>query len=271
MRAVDEGSQRNSLSDLLQGASLLLDGARFIRRHRGLWPFALVPMGFALVGVGAATTLFALGVEDIHARWVELLPVLEVASPWHWLYVGPGRLIFWGVGWLAVLATFALSLVAGLLVANLASAPFLDQLSERVEAIASGTEQAEGGSGFAAVVRGASRSFAAELQRLGFLAFAWISVSALGFVIPGGQLIAAPALVAITIFFLPLDFAGFALDRRELSFSQRRRWLRANRSLMLGYGAVAFLACGVPGLNLVLWPAQVAAGTLVVVRRPPNE
>ena len=35
---------------------------------------------------------------------------------------------------------------------------------------------------------------------------------------------------------------------------------------MAGFGGVAFLACLVPGLNLVVMPALVTAGTLLVMR-----
>ena len=50
------------------------------------------------------------------------------------------------VAWFAVLVSFMVSLVAGFLLANLASAPFLDVLSQRVEAIVLGQPlaQAEG-------------------------------------------------------------------------------------------------------------------------------
>ena len=79
-----------------------------------------------------------------------------------------------------------------------------------------------------------------------------------------------PLLIAITVAFLPLDYAGFALDRRGLSFADRRRWLAAHRPTMLGFGGIAFAACMVPGLNLLLLPTLVTAGTLLVARTNPS-
>jgi uncharacterized protein involved in cysteine biosynthesis len=38
---------------------------------------------------------------------------------------------------------------------------------------------------------------------------------------------------------------------------------------MAGFGSVAFVACFVPGLNLVMMPALVTAGTLFVERHDP--
>jgi CysZ protein len=77
-------------------------------------------------------------------------------------------------------------------------------------------------------------------------------------------------LVGLTIVFLPLDYAGYVLDRRHLPFRARRAWLRANLSAVLGFGSAAFLVCMVPGLNLLLLPALVTGGTLLVLRAPPR-
>jgi len=257
-----------SLRSLREGVLLLLEGARFLQRERRLWALALIPVLFALFFVAVATSLFWVRLEGIHAFWVATLPVIEAGAWWSWSWVGPGRLLLWLLGWLAVLGSFAVSLVAALLLANLASAPFLDRLSQRVEAIASGLvfeSEPSGGS----AISGAVKSFAAELWRVVFLAAVWLVLSVVGFVIPGAQLVTVPMLIATTILFLPLDFAGYALDRRGVSFRARRDWLLGNLSLMLGFGGVAFVACLVPGLNLLLMPAQVTAGTLLVARRAP--
>ena len=63
--------------------------------------------------------------------------------------------------------------------------------------------------------------------------------------------------------------AGFALDRRGVAFRDRLRFVRANWSTMAGFGSVAFVACFLPGFNLIVMPALVTAGTLLVVERHP--
>ena len=87
-----------------------------------------------------------------------------------------------------------------------------------------------------------------------------------GVALPGAHLLTSPLLVAITVLFLPLDYAGFALDRRGISFRERRVWLREYLPTMVGFGGVAFVSCLVPGLNLVVMPSLVTAGTLLVLR-----
>ena len=266
------GLDRGSVSRFRDGLLLFSEGVGFLRRERRLWPLAMVPVFFATLLVGTAVSLFWVRVDMIHEAWVSLLPLFEATSWWTWIWVGPGKLVVWLAGWLGVVFAFALSVVAALLLANLVSAPFLDQLSQRVETIVQGGNYSDSsgfsGSGLVAEIL---RSFAAELQRLVFLGGIWIVLSGVGFVVPGAHLVTGPLLIATTVLLLPLDYAGFALDRRQIPFRSRRRWLWANLPTMTGFGGVAFLACLVPGLNLLILPALVTAGTLLVLRMTPAE
>lgn len=263
------GLRGSSVSHFRDGLFLLFEGVNFLRRERRLWPLATIPVFFATLLVAGTVSLFWLRLEMIHDGWVSLLPVLEVTGWWAWIWVGPGRALLWLVGWFGVVVAFAFSLLVALLLANLVSAPFLDRLSQRVESIASGERLSEP-PGFFGAATEAGRSFAAELQRLAFLGSIWIALGGLGFVVPGAHLVTAPLLIVVTVLLLPLDYAGFALDRRQIPFRHRRRWLRANLPTMTGFGGVAFVACLVPGLNLLMMPALVTAGTLLVLRIEPK-
>lgn len=254
---------------LREGAGMVFEGIARLRAQRSLWLLALVPVLFSLVFVSLAIAFFVMHLGTIHAGLVAWLPVLEAGAWWSWLWVGPGQALLWLLGWLGVLAAFAVSLVAALLLANLASAPFLDRLSEHVETLETG-RPIEPVGGLRGLLASSVASFAAELRRVVFLAGVWLLLSGIGLLVPGGQLLTGPLLVAVTMLFLPLDYAGFALDRRGVSFRDRRLWLWANWPLLGAFGAVGFLACLVPGLNLLLMPAQVTAGTLLVVRRSPG-
>jgi CysZ protein len=206
----------------------------------------------------------------IHEAWVSLLPILEATSWWSWIWVGPGRVVLWLVGWLGVALAFAFALIVSLLIANLLSAPFLDQLSVRVERLASGSREPESQNA-GSLISETLRSFSAELQRLAFMMSIWVFLGLTGFIVPGAHFVTGPLLIAATVLLLPLDYAGFALDRRGLSFRHRRRWLRENLATMTGFGGVAFLACLVPGLNLLVMPGFVTAGTLLVLQRAPSD
>ena len=262
--------QAGLISRFRQGVVLLAEGIVFLRKERRLWALAAVPVLFAMVGVAGAASLFWTHLEAIHEIWTALFPVLEAGGWWSWLWVGPGRALFWLLGWLAVVGCFAVSLIAGLLLANLASAPFLDKLSQRVESIVLG-QALPSESSFSSLLEETLKSFAAELQRLAFLGGLWLVLSLAGFVLPGAHFVTGPVLVATTILFLPLDYAGFALDRRGVNFGGRRRWLRSQLPTMIGFGGVAFGACLIPGLNLLILPSLVTAGTLLVIRTRPEQ
>jgi CysZ protein len=266
--AGDPGRGDGLLARARDGLLLLPEGAALLRRERRLWLLALVPVAVTTLAIAAAVSLFWLRLDVIHAAWVSALPVLSAGEWWTWIWVGPGRVLLWLVGWLGVLVAFALSLVVALLVANLLASPFLDQLSQRVEAILTGT--AAGSQGASGLLAETLRAFGAELARLAFFAAVWIVLTGVGFLVPGAHAITGPLVVVVTILLLPLDYAGFALDRRQVAFRGRRAWLLSNWPTMLGFGGTAFLACLVPGLNLLILPALVTAGTILVVRRAPH-
>lgn len=264
-----ESRPAGTFSGLRSGVWLAFEGAGLLRRESSLWGLAAVPMGLALAAVTTATGLFWTRLDAIHEAWSSLLPVLEAEAWWSWLWVGPGIAFFWLVAWLSVILSFAVALLAALLLANLASAPFLDRLSQKVESIERGAAAGDE-EGASSLVGEALRSFLAELKRLLFLATIWLLLSGVGFLIPGAHFVTGPLLVATTVLFLPLDYAGFALDRRRVSFAARRRWLRDQLPTMAGFGGVAFAACLVPGLNLLILPSLVTGGTLLVLRAPPD-
>lgn len=243
-------------------------GGRFLRREASLWPLAIVPAFLALVGVAIASSLLIAHLGAVAAWCNSLLPVFEASGAWSWLWVGPATFAVWVAGGLAVVAVVGAALLASLLAANLVSAPFLERLSLRVEAIesAGSLDLPEAG---LHTLASALKSVVAEARRLACLAAAWLGLALTGLVVPGAQLVAAPLLLLVTLVFLPLESAGHAFDRRGTSLRERLRFVLANAPEMAGFGSATFCACLVPGLNLLVMPVLVTAGTLVVVRRDP--
>lgn len=254
---------------LAGGFVLLFEGLRLVRRRRDLWRLSAVPLACSLALVALALGLLYGYAADVHGLLTGWMPALAADAWYEWIWVGPGRVLFTVLGWALFLVAIGVSVVAASLVANVVAAPFLDALSQRVEKIESGALVESSAEGLGGLVGEVGRSIVSELRRVSFFAVAWGTVFALGVVIPGGQLVAPWVLVGLTIIFLPLDYAGYALDRRELPFRARRAWLRANLATVSGFGGAAFLVCMVPGLNLLLLPALVSAGTLLALRHPP--
>ncbi len=252
------------------GFSLLFEALGLLRRHRGLRRLAAVPLALSLLLTTAALALLVAFSGEVYGFLTGWMPVLQAEAWVAWIWIGPARVLLAVLGGLLFLLSVAGSVVAAGLVASVLAAPFLDALSQRVERIAAGRLPDEAPFGFGALLAELRRTVICELQRVVYFAALWGSILAAGLLVPGGQLVAPPVLVALTVLFLPLDYAGHLLDRHGLSFRARRAWLRANLAAVTGFGVAAFGICLVPGLNFLLLPVLVTAGTLLAARHPPR-
>jgi CysZ protein len=207
-------------------------------------------------------------VDVVHGVATSWMPALEVGAWYTWLWIGPARMLFFVLGVVLTAALAGLSLVTAFLVANVISSPFLDALSRRVEALITGRLEEESDPGVLGAIREGGRAMSEELRRLVFFGLIQGSIFFLGLVIPGGQIVAPPLMVVVTILFLPLDYASYTLDRRRVRFRDKRRWVMGHRLAMVGFGAGAFATLLVPGLNFVALPALVVSGTLLALRYP---
>jgi uncharacterized protein involved in cysteine biosynthesis len=259
---------RAAVGGASSGAALHLEGLRLLRRERRLWPLAAVPLALSALAVALVLAALVHWAGPLHAATTGWLPRLQAASSWAWLWLGPAKLVLWLVGKLLFLAACAVGLFAAWLVAGVLAAPFLDALSRRVEAIVTGRVEEVASPGVGGALRDALRAMLEELRRLVFFVGVQAVIALLGVVLPGGPAVAPLAMAGFAALFLPLEYAGFALDRRRASFAERRRWVLANRAAMLGFGATALATFCVPGLNLAALPILVVSGTLLALRTP---
>lgn len=252
------------------GVRLLFSGMRMLFAQPRLWALASVPVLFCLTAMFGTGTAIYTNSTEIYALLTAWLPALEVSAWYAWLWMGPARLLAWMVGVLLFAMFSAACLLLALLVSNVLAAPFLDAISVRTEEIESGEPAQGGAGGLRGLLAETGRSMAAELQRALFFLSVWLVIALGGVLIPGGAIVAPPLLMAFTAIFLPLDYAGYALDRRQISFAKRRSWIRENFPTMAGFGAAALGVSLVPGLNFLLLPSLVIAGTLLALRCPPD-
>jgi CysZ protein len=257
------------LGDAGRGAWLLAESIGLLRRERSLWRLAALPITLSAAACLVALAALAWNAGALFAWVAGFAPEVEARSWWEWLWVGPAKLALHSLTVLAFLAVAAGGVLAAWLLAGVAAAPFLEALSRRVEELVAGGSREESSAGLGAILRDGGRAVLEELRRTSFFLALWLLILAVGALIPGAQLVAPVALALVTWMFLPLDYAGPALDRRRLRFRTRRRWVLSRPGLMLGFGGGASLAALVPGLNLLCMPALVVAGTLLVLRYPP--
>jgi CysZ protein len=255
---------------LMDGFQLPFEGGRLLLREKRLWAPAVAPIGFSLLAFAAAASVLVAHAGGLY-EWVTLwVPTPEAASWYAWLWVGPAKAALAILGAVVFAVVAGLALLISFLVANVLASPFLDVLASRVELIESGVVEEDAPTGLIGTGADVLRSLREELRRALFFLAVVASLALLGFVIPGAHLVTGPAIVGFAIFFLPLDYASYTLDRRRYSFRQKRTWLMANKPVVVGFGCAAFMICWVPGLNILAIPLLVAGGTLLAIRHAPT-
>ncbi|MEE4540574.1 EI24 domain-containing protein [Streptomyces sp. V4-01] len=238
------------MRDLLKGVRLLGQGQRWAYRHGRDWRFGMIPALITLVGYGAA--LAALVVWGPGAVGWATPFADHWAEPWRGLLRGGlDVLLFCGVLLLAVVTFTAATLLVG--------QPFYEELAARVD-------RAEGG--------------APEPPELPLWRELWISARdslfllvrvaafgvllfAAGFLPVVGQTVVPAVGFCVSGFFLTVELAGVALQRREVPLRTRLALLRGRLPLTLGFGVPLVLAFLVPFVAVLLMPGAVAGATLL--------
>lgn len=256
---------------LLSGFLLPVEALRVLGRERSLWPLALLPVLLSFAAFASAVGLIVAYAGQLYAWATAWLPVLAADHWYQWLWIGPARAALAAFGALLFLAIAGACIVAAYLLASVLAAPFHDALSARVERILTGRVVEETVTGLRAMLREGWRALREELRRTLFFLALSLPLIAAGVLLPGAQLVTGPALLVLSVLFLPLDYASYTLDRRRLSFAAKRRWLLGHKPVMAGFGSAAFLSFSVPGLNFLAMPVLVVAGTLLALRLPLPE
>jgi len=222
------------------GAWHVPGGFGFLLRRPGLWPFAALPAALAVVLVFLGLVLGVFAGAGVEARFAPAPGSLPV-----WVEL-PVSLLLWT-------AALGSGVFLGAGIALVLASPILDRLSRQVEALSRG-RVGDSGKGLrweaGQAVRGSLYFLAAApgVFLLGlvpivgpFLSLAW-----------GGRAVA-------------FQMTDPALSRRGLSFREKRLWHRAWRAESMGFGLAGMVGLLVPFANLVLGPALVTGGTLLVL------
>jgi uncharacterized protein involved in cysteine biosynthesis len=221
------------------GAWHVLAGFGFLLRRPSLWPLAILPALLALVCLigGVLLAVYSVG-------WIEraFLPAQSRLTTVGFLmtmtiYVG----------------TILAGLVLGLAVALLLSAPILEALSSRVDALVRG-EKVDRSKGWKWEM---AQAFRGTLYFLG---------AAPGvFLLNLLPLVGPPLALLWGSYALAFQQTDAALARRGMDFAQRRAWHRYWKLECLGFGLAGLVTLIVPLANFLIGPALAVGGTLLVL------
>ncbi|WP_329128710.1 EI24 domain-containing protein [Streptomyces sp. NBC_01476] len=238
------------MRDLSRGLRLLFEGQRWAIRHGRDWRFGMIPALITFVGYAAALVALALWADDL-ADWAT--PFADHwASAWAGVFRGLLTAVLFGGGLLLALISFtAVTLLVG--------QPFYETVAERVD-------RAEGGA-----PAGPQRPLWRELwisardsvRVLVRVAAFGVVLFAAGFIPVAGQTVVPAIGFCVSGFFLTLELAGVALQRREVPLREQLRLLRGRLGMVLGFGVPLVLAFLVPVLAVPLMPGAVAGATLL--------
>lgn len=244
------------ISPFLRGVGYAVSGLRALPRP-GIRRFVAIPL---LVNV----LVFGLGVwwsVGLIGRLIDYW--IGVAVDWlpEWLsWLGA---VLTGVLWvLFALGALILVFYTFSAVANLIASPFNGVLAERVEADLTGSQ--------ATVEMPLWREIlltpAQELRKLGYFALRALPLLLL-FLIPGLNLVAPLVWGLFSAWMLALQYADYPMANHGMRLRDQRALLRADRALVLGFGAGVLILTMIPGLNFLAMPAAVIGATQLWVER----
>jgi CysZ protein len=140
--------------------------------------------------------------------------------------------------------------------------PFYEKISERVEDRYGGVPNAVDVPWW----RSLRRSLADSARLIGMSALIGVPLFFGGFIPVVGQIVIPLIAALVGGWFLALELVGAPFYRRGMRLPDRRRILRANRPIALGFGVGVFCCFLIPLGAVLVMPAAVAGGTLLARR-----
>jgi CysZ protein len=247
------GARRGGPSEFFTGMRLLGRGFGIVFRSPRLLVLGLVPGVIAAVIVlGALFALFYF-LGDLAAL------VTWFADNWSADLRNAARIVasiglVVGSVVVAVFTFTALTLTIG--------DPFYESISKRVDDRYGGASDVIEGPWF----RNLRRNLVDSLRLLVLSIVMSAVLFVAGFVPVVGQTVVPVVDATFGGWLLAVEVSGIPFNRRGYRLSERRRLLRANRALALGFGVPVFLCLLLPFAALVVMPCAVAGATLLTRR-----
>ncbi|MEA3362431.1 MAG: EI24 domain-containing protein [Thermodesulfobacteriota bacterium] len=238
------------VSGFVRGFSYPLRAVKFFRRQPGLLKYLAMPFLINLL-VFTATVYFGLdlfqGMLDTYA------PSTDV---WY------GVLLYYLAWLVASLLTAVIVFFSFTIIGNLIASPFNELLSERTEILAGGS-LADAPFNLSRFWKESRYAIIVEIKKMVVFVVCMLLLFGINF-IPGiGSLIYAVLAPAFTLFFLAVEYMAFVLMRKQLSFTEQRRYIFKRPILMLGYACGVFCMLAIPFVQFFCIPLAVVGATLL--------
>lgn len=233
-----------------RGFSYPFRAAKFLLKRPGLLKYLAVPFSINLLIFSLAVYF---GVDLFDGLLGQYLPAGE---QWYWVVL---NYLAWIVAFLltAVLVFFSFTVVG-----NLIASPFNELLSERTEEVIFGHASAQSFS-LGRFWSEARHAMGVELKKQLFFILGMIFLFMLNLVPALGAPVYAVLAPLFTLFFLVVEYLGFVLMRKQISFSRQQGYVLKKPILMLGFGCGVFCLLAIPLLQFFCIPLAVVGATML--------
>ncbi|GAA4236223.1 EI24 domain-containing protein [Actinomadura meridiana] len=244
----------SAFKDFFTGVGYLLRGIGWMARHPAQWLFGLIPALIVLVVYVTALVFLAFQIDDL-AGWVT-----GFADDWSdaartSARVVAGVAIYGAALFVAVLTFTAVTLLVG--------DPFYEAIAVRVEESEGGAPPDPGTPLMVQIWRAIK-----DTVLLGVIAVAFAVVFFLcGFLPVVGQTVVPVVAALVSGYFLAGELTSVALERRGILRAERFARLKADRPLVVGFGAATFVTFLIPLGAVLAMPGAVAGATLLARER----
>jgi CysZ protein len=244
--------QQNPVSEFFTGIGLLFRGIGLIGRSPRLLVLGLVPglISFVVVLAALGTLFFFLDDEAAAVTWFAndwSETARDLVRAFAMVAIGVGGVV------IAVFTFTALTITIG--------DPFYEEISKRIDDRLGGGPTEE-----LPWRRTLVRNLADSLRLLAFSLLVGVVLACAGLIPFVGQSVIPVVGAIIGGWLLAVEISGVPFNRRGLRLRDRRRLLRANKALTLGFGVPIFLIFLIPFVAILVMPGAVAGSTLLTRR-----
>jgi len=244
------------IGNFFRGFRYPIEAWGFISKNN-LWGMALVSI---IINVLLLVVLIFMTIYFLWPLLGDLDALLAGLSDYEWVKVLLAALS-WLLTFLAVILAVVGNALVLLLLGQAIASPFLDVLSEKVEALVLGAPEHPFSVG--RTLRSIFVAVSDLLWSLIFLIAINLPLFFIGIIIPGiGTSISGAVSVFFAALLLAQEFIGLPLARHLVSYRKRWRGVWGNRAISTGFGSAALMLLMVPGVNLLLLPLVTVGGTL---------
>ncbi|MBN8584774.1 MAG: EI24 domain-containing protein [Ignavibacteria bacterium] len=236
------------MKDFLFGFTYPFRSLKFFFSHSVLIKYSIAPMLINLLIYGSVFILSYSWFTSSIEGWLGI----EGTEAGFWLKFLHTALLIIGF----ILLLFICYLLFTIL-GNIITAPFNEEISQRVEEIVTGTKEGHK-MGF---WEDAYISIKGEIQKLAFYLIILLLIFSLNLIPVAGSVLSSILGVIFSSYYNALDFLDYPMTRKKMRFRDKLKVTGKGRLITYGFGFISFLLLFLPVINVFMKPILVVAGT----------